>query len=82
MTQRKDQSVDFEKSLQELETLVEQLEQGELPLEDSLQRFEQGIKLARACQRALKDAEQKVRVLTEANDETDFVEDGDGENDD
>jgi exodeoxyribonuclease VII small subunit len=45
---------DFEKSLDELETLVRNLEQGELSLEQSLTAFERGVKLTRTCQQALK----------------------------
>jgi exodeoxyribonuclease VII small subunit len=54
---------DFEAAMQELEALVAELERGELPLEESLKAFERGIALTRACQRSLKDAEQKVEVL-------------------
>lgn len=57
----------LEESLRELEALVERLEQGELPLEESLRQFERGIALTRACQAALEDAEQKVRILMEKN---------------
>lgn len=57
----------FESDLQALEALVEKLERGDLPLEDSLQQFERGIALARRCQQALKTAEQKVRILLEKN---------------
>jgi exodeoxyribonuclease VII small subunit len=46
---------------------VGQLEQGELPLEDTLQRFEQGVALVRTCQNALQLAEQKVEQLMERN---------------
>jgi exodeoxyribonuclease VII small subunit len=53
----------FESKLDALEALVERLEDGDLPLEQSLKEFEQGIKLARECQGALKDAEQKVQIL-------------------
>lgn len=53
----------LEKSLQELEKLVEELEAGDLPLEKAMQKFESGIKLTRGCQAALKDAEQKVEIL-------------------
>ena len=53
----------FETSLQELETLVESLEQGDLSLEESLGHFERGVQLSRACQQALKTAEQKVEIL-------------------
>jgi exodeoxyribonuclease VII small subunit len=56
-------SVNLEKSLAELEALVEELESGELPLEKAMQKFEQGIKLTRGCQAALKDAEQRVDIL-------------------
>lgn len=54
---------DFEKSLQELEKLVETMERGELTLEESLKQFERGIALTRACQQALAKAEQKVQIL-------------------
>lgn len=53
----------FEKSLAELETLVERLEKGDLPLEKTLEHFERGIVLTRNCQQALKAAEQKVEIL-------------------
>ncbi|MEX2516990.1 MAG: exodeoxyribonuclease VII small subunit [Gammaproteobacteria bacterium] len=58
-----DKPFDFEKSLDELEQLVEKMETGELSLEDSLKHFERGIALTRACQQALQQAEQKVQVL-------------------
>jgi len=60
---------DFEQSLAELQTLVERLESGELSLEDSLGAFEQGIRLTRECQGALAQAEQKVQILLEKDDE-------------
>ena len=47
----------------QLEALVEALEDGELPLDESLKAFEKGIKLTRECQQALEQAEQKVRIL-------------------
>lgn len=61
---------DFEKSLDELETLVRNLEQGELSLEQSLSAFERGVKLTRACQQALKSAEQRVEQLVQNDDGT------------
>ncbi|WP_372964932.1 exodeoxyribonuclease VII small subunit [Marinobacter sp.] len=61
---------DFEKSLDELEKLVRDLEQGELPLEQSLAAFERGIKLTRECQNALKSAEQRVEQLVQNSDGT------------
>jgi exodeoxyribonuclease VII small subunit len=54
----------FEDALAELESLVDTLEKGELTLEQSLASFERGIKLTRTCQKALDEAEQKVRILT------------------
>ncbi len=54
---------DFETAMRELEELVERLEQGELPLEESLAAFERGVMLTRTCQAALKEAEQKVEIL-------------------
>jgi exodeoxyribonuclease VII small subunit len=62
-------AMDFEKQLESLESLVEALETGNLSLEDSLKSFEQGIKVARECQAALKQAEQKVELLTRQGDE-------------
>ena len=62
-------SIDFEKQLEQLESLVTALEGGDLSLEDSMKSFEQGIKLARECQQALKDAEQRVEILTRQGDE-------------
>ena len=58
---------DFEKSLKQLEEIVQQMENGELDLEASLQKFEQGIDLARRCQNALSSAEMKVNQLIEQN---------------
>jgi exodeoxyribonuclease VII small subunit len=55
--------INLEKSLAELEELVEELESGDLPLETAMKKFEDGIKLTRGCQAALKDAEQKVQIL-------------------
>jgi len=59
---------DFEKSLDELEKLVRDLEQGELSLEQSLAAFERGVKLTRDCQSALKTAEQRVEQLVQNSD--------------
>lgn len=53
----------LEKALSDLENLVEELESGDLPLEKAMKKFEEGIKLTRGCQAALKDAEQKVEIL-------------------
>ena len=55
----------FEKSIASLEQLVQNLENGELSLEESLKQFEKGVQLARECQVALTEAAQKVLLLTE-----------------
>jgi len=65
----KKQSIDFEKSLGELETLVNELEKGEMSLEDSLKAFETGVKLTRDCQGRLSEAEQRVQTLIESQGE-------------
>lgn len=67
MTDKKTESLSFEQALQQLEQLVNELEQGELPLEDALQKFEQAIALSRTSQTQLQQAEQKVRLLIEQN---------------
>lgn len=61
----KKKSVDFEQSLSDLEALVNQMEQGELSLEESLKAFERGIQLTRDCQERLSAAEQQVQTLME-----------------
>jgi len=65
-------SMDFEQAMQELESLVDKMESGELSLEDSLKYFEQGVKLTRQCQASLKDAEQKVSILLSEDDQADL----------
>lgn len=53
----------FEDQLKRLEQIVDQLETKDVPLDDSLQLFEEGVKLARTCQKTLEEARQKVEVL-------------------
>ena len=60
---------DFEKTLAELEKLVERLEQGDLSLDESLSGFKQGIELTRQCQSVLDNAEQTVQQLLDNQDE-------------
>lgn len=62
-----DKTPDFEHSIEALEALVERLEKGDLPLEEALKQFEQGVALTRSCQAALKKAEQKVEILLKAS---------------
>ena len=61
-------AIDFEKSLKQLETLVNKLEKGDLSLENSLKNFEDGVKLTRECRQALETAEQKIPVLSKEED--------------
>tara|TARA_B110000014_G_C19815737_1_gene423388 strand:+ start:144 stop:377 length:234 start_codon:yes stop_codon:yes gene_type:complete len=62
-----EKNINLEQSLKDLESLVAELETGELPLEEAMKKFENGIKLTRACQTALKEAEQKVEILLNDN---------------
>ena len=57
----------FEDSLQKLELIVKQMEQGELTLEQSLSHFEEGVNLTKNCQQALENAELRVQQLTNAS---------------
>lgn len=60
---RNSKAPDFEQSLAELETLVERLERGDLPLDEALKLFERGVALTRHCQASLQAAQQKVEIL-------------------
>ena len=66
-------TADFERSLAELESIVDKLEQGDLSLDDSLRHFERGVQLTRACQGALKQAEQKVEILLRRSGADEFA---------
>lgn len=64
MTSRKKaENLSFEQSMQELESIVNQMEQGDIPLEQALQQFERGVQLASQGQKKLQQAEQKVQIL-------------------
>ena len=67
--------IHFEQSISELESIVMQLEKGELSLDESLKQFEKGISLARKCEETLNKAEQKIEMLsatkTQQNDSAD-----------
>ncbi len=58
----------FEQALARLETIVTELERGELPLDESLKIFEEGIKLSKTCLKVLDDAERKVEILVQDKD--------------
>ena len=72
-TKSKEVSPKFEVAMVELEELVLKIEAGDLSLEDSLKEFEKGIKLSRTCQKALTDAEQRVKILSNEGEE-DFIQ--------
>ena len=61
-------AVKFEDALARLETIVTELEKGDLPLNDSLKMFEEGIKLSKTCLKMLDDAERKVEIMVQDKD--------------
>tara|TARA_B100001765_G_scaffold178682_1_gene121804 strand:+ start:55 stop:285 length:231 start_codon:yes stop_codon:yes gene_type:complete len=63
MSSAKKNSESIEARLIELEAILEELESGELELDQALKRFEQGVKLSRECQKTLEDAEMKIKIL-------------------
>ena len=67
MKNNQEQAKTFEASLEALERIVHELEQGDLPLEKSLELFEQGIGLSRQCQERLSQAERRIEVLLRDN---------------
>lgn len=67
MAGKKTSSLTFEQSLQELETIVQSLEQGELSLEESMALFERGLNLSQLSQEKLQQAEQKIKILLDKN---------------
>ena len=73
---------DFEQALSELETLVQKLETGDVPLEDALKTFERGVALTRQCQTALRTAQQKVEVLLGKNGDEAVAPFDDGDDED
>ncbi|MBM37500.1 MAG: exodeoxyribonuclease VII small subunit [Woeseia sp.] len=71
--------INLEKSISDLEKLVNELESGDLSLEKAIKKFEEGIKLSRKCQTALKEAEQKIEILLgddTSEKVTSFIKDG------
>ena len=61
-------AIKFEKALSRLETIVTELEKGELSLDESLKVFEEGVKLSKTCLKMLDDAEKKVEILVQDKD--------------
>jgi exodeoxyribonuclease VII small subunit len=59
--------LNFEAAINELESIIGQMESGQLPLEQSLSSFKRGTVLLQFCQKTLADVEQQVRILNESN---------------
>lgn len=59
----------FEDNMQNLENIVTELEKGDLNLDDSISKFEEGIKISKECNKMLEDAEKKITILLEENGE-------------
>jgi exodeoxyribonuclease VII small subunit len=73
MNDKTEKLPDFEKSLAELESLVEQLESGDLNLDQSLKQFKRGVELTRHCQGVLEKAQQTVEQLLDRDDESSAI---------
>ncbi|MCU4676837.1 exodeoxyribonuclease VII small subunit [Catenovulum sp. 2E275] len=74
MANKKPENMSLETSMAELEQVVEQLESGDLPLEEALKQFERGVGLVRASQQKLDAAEQKIKILMDKNGQPEFVD--------
>lgn len=64
--------INFETSMEQLEKIVQDLEKGDLNLDDSIKKFEQGMKISKECNKFLEDAEKKITVLI--NDGNEIIE--------
>ena len=64
------EKINFEENMEKLEKIVTDLEKGELNLDDSVKKFEEGIKLSKECNKILEEAEKKITILLEENGET------------
>ena len=62
-------SKSFEENMEELEKVVAELEKGDLNLDDSVSRFEQGLKISKECSKILEEAEKKITILVKKDDE-------------
>jgi exodeoxyribonuclease VII small subunit len=74
MASKKPENMSFEAAIEELDSIVEHLENGDMALDDALKKFERGIALAREGQSKLSDAEQRVSILLQNDDETPLSE--------
>ncbi len=79
------QKLSFEKAMEQLEKIVDDLESGELSLENSIEAFEKGIELSKICRKKLEAAENRVKKLIEKSSgdfDLELFEEGEGENND
>ena len=60
--------MNFEENMEELEKIVQELEKGELNLDDSIKKFEEGMKISKKCTEILEDAEKKITILIKKDD--------------
>lgn len=74
MAAKKPENMAFEAALDELDSIVHELESGDIPLEEALKKFERGIALARNSQLKLTQAEQRVEILLQADDNAPLTE--------
>ncbi len=77
---KKNENLSFEQGLEKLEALVEEMESGDLPLEELLKKYESGSALVKKCEAKLKEAELKIQKLRNADDENPEFEDFDPDN--
>lgn len=68
MTKEPTEEPKFEKALERLEKIVEELESGNIPLEEALKKYEEGVRLSRTCSEKLSQAEKKIQILTKSLD--------------
>lgn len=74
MTKKQDKETSFEETIKQLEAIVTQLENGDLPLDEALNEFEKGINLARSGQKQLNEAEQRIQILLSENSDAQLSE--------
>lgn len=68
MTEKEKKEPKFEEALEKLEKIVEDLESGDLSLEDSMKRYEEGIRLSKLCSKRLEEAKKKIELLLKSDD--------------
>ena len=68
------ETINFEENMEKLEKIVNELEKGELNLDDSVKKFEEGIQLSKECNKILEEAEKKITILLEESGTTEEKE--------